>query len=30
MKAKQAKISVETAKEVANDKTLKTKADKDR
>merc|ERR1719187_369714 len=30
MKANQAKMAVETAKEVANDKTLKTKADKDR
>lgn len=30
MKAKQAKISVETAKEVANDKTLRNKAEKER
>lgn len=30
MKARQAKISVDTAKEVAGDQTLKTKADKDR
>ena len=30
MKANQAKVSVETAKDVQNDKTLKTKADKDR
>lgn len=30
LNAKQAKISVETSKEVANDKTLKTKGEKDR
>lgn len=30
MNSRQAKISVETMKEVANDKTLKTKGDKDR
>ena len=30
MKAKQAKISVETAKEVSNDKTLRNKAEKER
>ena len=30
MKAAQAKVSVETAKEVANDKTLKNKAEKER
>ena len=30
MNTRQAKISVETMKEVANDKTLKTKGDKDR
>lgn len=30
MKARQAKASVETAKEVANDKTLRNKAEKDR
>ncbi|KAL1138525.1 hypothetical protein AAG570_008588 [Ranatra chinensis] len=30
MNAKQAKVSVETMKEVANDKTLKTKGEKDR
>ena len=30
MKAQQAKISVETAKEVGQDKTLRNKADKDR
>lgn len=30
MNARQAKISVETSKEVANDKTLKTKGEKDR
>lgn len=30
MKAKQAKVSVETIKEVQNDKTLRTKGDKDR
>lgn len=30
MNARQAKISVETAKEIANDKALKTKGDKDR
>lgn len=30
MNANQAKVSVETAKEVMNDKTLKTKGDKDR
>lgn len=30
MNSKQAKISVETSKEVANDKTLKTKGEKDR
>jgi len=30
MKAKQAKLSVEMAKEVANDKTLRNKAEKDR
>ena len=30
LNAKQAKVSVETAKEIANDKTLKTKAEKDR
>lgn len=30
MNARQAKISVETMKEVQNDKTLKTKAEKDR
>lgn len=30
MKAKQAKVSVETMKEVQNDKTLRTKRDKDR
>jgi len=30
LKAKQAKMAVETAKEVANDKTLRNKAEKDR
>lgn len=30
LNTKQAKVSVETAKEVANDKTLKTKNEKDR
>jgi phosphatidylinositol phospholipase C beta len=30
LNGKQAKISVETSKEVANDKTLKTKGEKDR
>jgi phosphatidylinositol phospholipase C beta len=30
MKAKQAKLSVETAKEVSNDKTLRNKAEKER
>lgn len=30
MRAKQAKVSVETAKEVANDKTLRNKAEKER
>lgn len=30
LNTKQAKISVETSKEVANDKTLKTKGEKDR
>lgn len=30
MNTRQAKISVETSKEVANDKTLKTKQEKDR
>lgn len=30
LNSKQAKISVETSKEVANDKTLKTKGEKDR
>ncbi|GFU32301.1 1-phosphatidylinositol 4,5-bisphosphate phosphodiesterase beta-4 [Nephila pilipes] len=30
MKAKQAKVSVETAKEVANDRTLRNKADRER
>lgn len=30
MKSKQAKVSVETMKEVQNDKTLRTKGDKDR
>jgi phosphatidylinositol phospholipase C beta len=30
MRTKQAKISVETAKEVTNDKTLRNKAEKDR
>lgn len=30
MKAKQAKMAVETAKEVANDKTLRNKAEKER
>lgn len=30
MNARQAKISMETSKEVANDKTLKTKQEKDR
>lgn len=30
LNAKQAKISVETSKEIANDKTLKTKGEKDR
>lgn len=30
MNANQAKVSVETAKEVMNDKALKTKGDKDR
>lgn len=30
MNTRQAKISVETMKEVANDKTLKTKGEKDR
>lgn len=30
MNSNQAKVSVETAKEVMNDKTLKTKGDKDR
>lgn len=30
MKANQAKLAVETAKDVASDKTLKTKADRDR
>lgn len=30
MNSRQAKISVETSKEVANDKTLKTKGEKDR
>lgn len=30
MNTRQAKISIETMKEVANDKTLKTKGDKDR
>ncbi len=30
MNTRQAKISVETMKEVQNDKTLKTKGDKDR
>jgi len=30
LNTKQAKISVETSKEIANDKTLKTKGEKDR
>lgn len=30
MNSKQAKVSVETSKEVTNDKTLKTKAEKER
>lgn len=30
MRARQAKVSVDTAKEVANDKTIKNKAEKDR
>lgn len=30
MNGRQAKISMETSKEVANDKTLKTKQEKDR
>lgn len=30
MKTRQAKISVETAKEVANDRTLRNKAEKER